>query len=88
MKPEGMRAAGRLATRTLADTVSQVEQVHRAVAARAFAFTAPASLPARVVHDGIATGVYAVPRDGLSTSGRVDLEEHAGLGSAQCHLGR
>ena len=55
MKPEEVRATGRLATRTLADTVSYVEQVHRAVAARAFAFTAPASFPARVVHDGIAT---------------------------------
>ena len=55
MTSEEMRATGRLATRTLADTVSHVEQVHRAVAARAFALTAPASLPARVVHDGIAT---------------------------------
>lgn len=62
MKPEEMRAAGRLATQTLADTVSHVEQVHRAVAARVFACTAPASRPARVVHDGIATGVYAVLR--------------------------
>ena len=47
MKPEEMRAAGRLATRTLADTVSHVEHVHRAAATRAFALTAPASLPAR-----------------------------------------
>ena len=62
MTPEEMRAAGRLATRTLADTVSHVEHVHRAAATRAFAFTAPASLPARVVHDGIATGIYAVIR--------------------------
>ena len=62
MKPEEMQATGWLATRTLADTISHVEQVHRALAARAFAMTAPASLPARVVHDGIATGVYAVLR--------------------------
>jgi len=68
MKPEEMRAAGRLATRTLADTVSHVEQAHHALAGRAFALTAPASLPARVVHDGIATGVYAViRRAGLAT---------------------
>jgi len=51
-----------LATRTLADTVSHIEQVHHAVAARAFALTAPASFPVRVVHDGIATGVYAAIR--------------------------
>jgi len=62
MKPEEMRAAGLLAARTFADTVSRVEQVHHAVAARAFALTAPASVPARVVHDGIATGVYAAIR--------------------------
>jgi pimeloyl-ACP methyl ester carboxylesterase len=62
MKPEEVRATGRLATRTLADTVSHVEQVHHAVAARAFSFTAPVSLPARVVHDGIATGIYALIR--------------------------
>jgi len=62
MKPEEIRAAGRLATRTLGDTVSHVEQVHSAVAARAFALTSPASFPARLVHDGIATGVYAVVR--------------------------
>ena len=62
MTPEEMRAAGRLATRTLADTVSSVEQVHHAIAARAFALTGPASFPARVVHDRVATGVYAVIR--------------------------
>ncbi len=62
MNPEEMRATGRLAALTLADTVSHAEQVHHAVAARAFALTAPASLPVRVVHDGIARGVYAAIR--------------------------
>jgi pimeloyl-ACP methyl ester carboxylesterase len=62
MKPEEMRAAGRLATRTLADTVGHVEHVHRAAASRVFALFAPASLPIRVLHDGIATGVYAAIR--------------------------
>ena len=64
MKPEEMRATGQLATRTLADTVSYVEQVHRAVAARAFALSAPASFATRVVHDAIATAVYQT--DGLT----------------------
>jgi len=53
---------GRLAARTSADAVSLVEQVHRAVAARAFSSAAPASRPVRVLHDGIATGVYAAVR--------------------------
>ncbi len=62
MKPEEAKAAGRLATRRLADTISHVEQLHRAVAGRTFAFSGPAAQPARVLHDGIATGVYAVIR--------------------------
>lgn len=64
-----MRAAGRLATRTLGDAVSHVEQVHRAVAARAFAVTAPVSLPARLLHDSIAGSVYAVVRAGGRATG-------------------
>ncbi len=59
MTSEEIRASGRLATRTVVDTVSHLEQTHRAVAARMFSFTTPASLPARVIHDIIATGVYA-----------------------------
>jgi len=69
MKPEEMRAAGRLATRTLADTMLHVEHVHRALATRAFALTAPVSLPARVVHDGIAPGVYAAIRSASLAAG-------------------
>ncbi len=69
-----MRAAGRLATRTLADTVSQVEQVHRAVTARAFALTAPATLPVRIVHQGVATGTYAVIRGAVLVAGHAISE--------------
>jgi pimeloyl-ACP methyl ester carboxylesterase len=73
MRSEEIRAGGQLATRTLADTVSHVERVHRAVAGRTFALTAPVSLPARVIHDVIATGVYTLIREtglaaGLVTS--------------------
>jgi pimeloyl-ACP methyl ester carboxylesterase len=74
MRSEEMRAAGRLATRTLADTVGQVEQVHRAVAARAFALTNPASLPIRVLHHGIATGAYAVIRGAVLAAGLATSE--------------
>ena len=62
MWSEEIRAGGQLATRTLADTVSHVEAVHRAVAGRLFALAAPVGLPARVIHDVIATGVYTVIR--------------------------
>ena len=63
MRSDEIRASGQLATRTLTDTVSHVEQVHRAVAARTFAVSAPVSLPARIIHDVIATGVYTLIRE-------------------------
>ena len=62
MNSEEIRASGQLATRALVDTVSHVEQVHRAVAGRTFAFAAPASLPARFIHGVIATGIYTLIR--------------------------
>ncbi len=77
MKPEEMRAAGHLITRTLADTVSHVEHVHRAVATRVFALTAPVSLPGRVVHNGIAGGVYSVIR-GVGLAAGMAASELAG----------
>ena len=63
MKSQEIRASGQLATRTLADTVLHIEQVHRAVAGRIFALTAPVSLPVRVIHDVIASGVYTLIRE-------------------------
>ena len=77
MTSEEIRASGRLATQTLLDTVSHVEQAHRAVAARMFAFTAPASLPPRVIHDIIATGVYSLIR-GTSLAAGTAASELAG----------
>lgn len=78
MKPEEMRAAGRLATRTLADTISNVEHAHRAIATRAFVLTAPASFPARAVHDGIAKGLYSVVR-GIGLAAGMTASEIAGF---------
>jgi len=74
MTSEEIRASGQLATRTLADTVSQVEQVHRAVAGRTFALTAPVSLPVRVIHDIIATAVYTSIRGTSRVAGMATSE--------------
>ena len=83
MRSEEIRASGQLATRTLADTVSHVEQVHRAVTGRAFALTAPVSLPARVIHDVIATGVYTLIREtGLAAGLAASQVVGAAAGSA------
>ena len=62
MTPDEMRAVGRLATLALGDSVSHVEQVHLAVAARAFALTGPFSRPVRVVHDRVVTSGYGAIR--------------------------
>ena len=82
MRPEEIQAAGRLAGLELANIVSLVEQMHHAVGARAFAFGAPVSVPARVVHDGIASGAYALIRVGLAAG--IAASELAGtaVGSA------
>ena len=69
-----MRAAGRLATWTLADTVGHVEHMHRAAASRLFALSAPASRPVRVLHDGITTGVYAAVRGAAVAVGLASTE--------------
>lgn len=74
MKSEEIRASGQLATRMVADTVSHVEQVHRAVAGRMFGFTSPASLPARIIHDVIATGVYTLIRETGLAAGIITSE--------------
>ncbi len=66
MTSDEVRAAGRLAGRVFGGFVSQVEQVHRAVAGRAFGPVGPVGLPVRVVHDGIAQAVYGGIRSGGS----------------------
>lgn len=84
MKPDERRALGRLATQAAIDGISHVEQVHRAIATRAFTLTAPVSLPARVLHDGIVVCVYAAIR-GVGKVAGMSASEVAGLasGSAQ-----
>lgn len=59
---EEIRAAGSLVGDGLAAAVGTVRDVHRAVSGRVFAALGPVALPVRVVHDGIAGGVYAVVR--------------------------
>jgi len=84
MKPEEMRAAGRLTTRTLADTVSSVEQIHRAAATRIFALTGPVGVPVRAIHNGIATGVYTLIRSaGLAAGWTASEVAGVAAGSAR-----
>ena len=84
MKPEERRALGRLVTRTAADGISHVEQVHRAIATRAFNLSASVGLPARILHDGIAAYVYAAIR-GVGRVAGMTASELARLTSASPH---
>ncbi len=59
---EEIRTAGRLVGDVLAGGVGMIWDVHRAVADRSFAVAGPAGVPARILHDAIAGGVYAAVR--------------------------
>jgi len=61
-RAEEIRAAGCVLGDVLAGAVGAIRDVHRAIAGRAFAAVGPAGTPVRVLHDGIAGGVYAVVR--------------------------
>jgi hypothetical protein len=62
MTPGELRAAGELGGRALAGLVSRVEQVHRAVAGRAFGPLQEAAAPARTIHDAVSRSVYRTVR--------------------------
>jgi pimeloyl-ACP methyl ester carboxylesterase len=62
------RAAGDAADR-LAATPAQT--LHAAIAERVFGALGPAALPARVLHDGISTAIYAGLRLGFSGGARI-----------------
>jgi pimeloyl-ACP methyl ester carboxylesterase len=62
MKPEEVRAVGRLGAQTFAEAVTHVERVHGAIAARAFRPASVAGAPAKYTHDAISKVVYACVR--------------------------
>ncbi|HKH88433.1 MAG TPA: hypothetical protein VKA05_06400 [Acidimicrobiales bacterium] len=68
MQPQEARALSRLTGQVLAGTVSHVEQVHTAVARRAFRMT-PAHAPVQAVHDVISGSVYAGMRIAVLAAG-------------------
>ena len=80
MTPAEISAVGRLGGHAVAGLVSRIEQVHRAIASRAFAPTGPAGAPARVVHDAVARGVYLAVREGSAAAGVLAGEAASLLG--------
>lgn len=68
MRADETRALGVLAGRVTGETTDRIEELHRAIARRAF--RSPGAAPARVTHDVIATGVYALVRGGGGVAAR------------------
>src|SRR4051794_17039857 len=61
------RAAGDSADRLV---TTPAQGVHAAIAERVFGQLGPAALPARALHDGISTAVYAGVRTGVAVGAR------------------
>ena len=80
MTPAEMRAASRLAGRAFTGVVSRIEQVHQAVAGRAFGAVRQAGVPARLIHDAVSGSVYLAVRSAGSAAGTMSGEVAALLG--------
>jgi hypothetical protein len=69
LTPAELRAVGRLGGLVFAGLVARIEQVHQAIAGRAFAPVGLAGAPARVIHDSVARGAYLAVRGGGLAAG-------------------
>jgi pimeloyl-ACP methyl ester carboxylesterase len=75
-RPDETRALSRLAFDELRRAAGGVEQIHQAIAGRAFGAVGAGAAPARAVHDVVATGVYGMVR---GVSGLLGLAADTGL---------
>ena len=81
MTPAELRAASRLGGQAFAGLTSRVEQVHAAVAGRAFGQVRTAGAPARFFHDTISRGVYVAVRGSGRLAGALGGEALSLLGT-------
>jgi pimeloyl-ACP methyl ester carboxylesterase len=75
-QPDETRALSRLAFDELRRAARGVEEIHQAIAERAFGAVGAGAAPARAVHDAVATGVYGMVR---GVSGLLGLAVDTGL---------
>lgn len=68
MRADETRALGVLAGRLAGEATDRIEEMHRAIAGRAF--RSPAAAPARVAHDALATGIYGLVRGSAGVAAR------------------
>jgi len=66
-----VRALGAVAGEAVSGGAARVEELHRAIAHRAFGPGGPRAAPARATHDAIAGGVYATVRAVSGAAGRL-----------------
>jgi len=71
MRRDEVRAVGAVAGDVVSGGAARVEELHRAIARRAFGAAGPGAIPARVTHDVIAGGVYATVRLVSVVAGRL-----------------
>jgi pimeloyl-ACP methyl ester carboxylesterase len=74
--PDETRALSRLAFDELRRAAGGIEEIHQAIAGRAFGAVGTGAMPARAVHDAVAAGVYGTVR---GVSGLLGLAADAGL---------
>lgn len=80
MTPAQISAASRLGGQACAGLVSRIEQVHQAIAGRAFAPAGPAGAPARVIHASVMRGVYQAVRGTAAAAGMAGAQAVSFLG--------
>lgn len=88
MTPAEIGAVSRLGGHAFAGLVSRIEQVHLAIAARAFAPAGPASAPARIIHDSITRDVYLLVRGAGAAAGVMGGKAASLLGAGGQHADR
>ena len=81
MTPSELRAVSRLGGHAFVGLVSRIEQVHQAIAGRAFGPVRQAGAPARLIHDTVSRGVYLGLRGAGSAAGAMSGEVASLLGS-------
>ncbi len=78
MHQADIRAIGEVGSEAAAAVSTAVEDMHAGIAARSFAAVGTAAAPARVIHDGVASLVYACVRGGLRSGARLGAALAAG----------
>lgn len=88
MTPTELRAVGSLGGLVFAGLVARIEQVHQAIASRAFAPAGPAGAPVRVIHDSVARGTYLAVRGAGLVAGTAGGQAGFMLGAGGQPAGR